>query len=332
MHGTKTRQHTEMSGMNLLKTALLVLVMTAIFMVFGWLVGGYQGMLLALVAAAGTNVFAWWNSGKMVRRMQGAHELRREQAPELFSMTEALAQRAEIPMPKLYVMESDQPNAFATGRNPENGAICVTTGIVKALNADELAGVIAHEMAHIRSYDTLTMTFTGTMAGAISMLSQYVFWFGGGRRNGPLGSLGMLVAAVVAPMAALVVRMFVSRTREYEADRVGAQISGQPLALASALEKIAEMGKQRALHRARRHPALAHLFIHNPFTGTKTGMDSWFSTHPALENRVAQLREIARQMGRIPAPPTPAAIPDMRGKAPAHRRSPWEMPRTRAAG
>ncbi len=319
-----------MSGKNLFKTVLLVLMMTALFMAFGWLVGGYQGMLLALIAAAGTNVFAWWNSGKMVRRMQGAHELRREQAPELFAMTEALAQRAEIPMPKLYVMQSDQPNAFATGRNPENGAVCLTTGIIKMLNTDELAGVIAHEMAHIRSYDTLTMTFTGTMAGAISMLSQYVFWFGGGRRNGPLGGLGMLVAAIVAPGAALVVRMFISRTREYEADRLGAQISGKPLALASALQKIADMAKRRGLRRAQRHPALAHLFIHNPFTGTKSGMDSWFSTHPAVENRVAQLREIARQMGRTAPVSLPRSVPDLPGEAPPHRRSPWAMPRTRA--
>ncbi len=316
-----------MSGKNTLKTLLLLITMAALFMAVGWLIGGTGGMLLALAAAAGTNVFAWWNSGKMVRRMQGAHELQRAQSPELYRMVEVLAARAEIPVPKLYVMESDQPNAFATGRNPENGAVCVTTGIIKALTADELAGVIAHEMAHIRNYDTLTMTFTGTMAGAISMLSQYVFWFGGGRRDGPLGGLGLLVAAIVAPMAALVVRMFVSRTREYEADRLGAHISGKPMALASALEKIAAMSKRHVLRRARRHPALAHMFIINPLTGGNA--DSWFSTHPAIENRIAQLKDIARQMGRIAPVPIPQALPPVEGHAPRHRSSPWAMPRTR---
>ena len=317
-----------MSGKNAVKTGLLLLVMAALFMLVGWLIGGTGGMILALIAAAGTNVFAWWNSGKMVRRMQGAHELSREQSPQLFEMVDVLAQRAEIPVPKLYVMESDQPNAFATGRNPENAAVCVTTGIVKALTPDELAGVIAHEMAHIRNYDTLTMTFTATMAGAISMLSQYVFWFGGGRRNGPLGRGGLLVAAIVAPLAALVVRMFVSRTREYEADRIGAQISGQPLALASALRKISEMSKRTLLRRARRHPATAHVFIINPLTTAK-GTDSWFSTHPAIENRIAQLEEMARQMGRLARAPIPQALPPVEGQAPPHRRSRWEMPRTR---
>lgn len=317
-----------MSGKNFVKTVLLLVIMAALFMAVGWLIGGTGGMLLALVAAAATNVFAWWNSGKMVRRMQGAHELSRAQSPELFEMVEVLAARAEIPVPKLYVMENDQPNAFATGRNPENGAVCVTTGIVKALTPDELAGVIAHEMAHIRNYDTLTMTFTATMAGAISMLSQYVFWFGGGRRDGPLGGLGMIVAAIVAPMAALVVRMFVSRTREYEADRIGAQISGQPLALASALQKIAAISKRTVARRMRRHPATAHMFIINPLAATG-GTDSWFSTHPAVENRVAALQEMARQMGRIAQAPTPRALPPVEGHAPPHRRSPWDMPRTR---
>ena len=319
-----------MSGKNAVKTGLLLLVMAALFMLVGWLIGGTGGMILALFVAAGTNVFAWWNSGKMVRRMQGAHELSPEQSPQLFEMTEVLAQRAEIPMPKLYIMESDQPNAFATGRNPENAAVCLTTGIIKALNPNELAGVIAHEMAHIRNYDTLTMTFTATMAGAISMLSQYVFWLGGGRRDGPLGRWGLIVAAIVAPMAALVVRMFVSRTREYEADRIGAQISGQPMALASALEKIAAMSKRTMLRRARRHPATAHVFIINPLTTAK-GSDSWFSTHPAIENRIAQLQEIARQMGRLSPAPVPQALPPVEGHAPPHRRSRWEMPRTRSA-
>lgn len=309
-----------MIGKNFIKTALLLVMMAVLFMGAGWLIGGWSGMILALVVAIGTNVFAWWNSGKLVRRMQGAREITRTQAPELYVLTVQLAQRAEIPMPALYVMESDQPNAFATGRDPENGAICVTTGILNALNRDELAGVIAHEMAHIKNRDTMTMTYTATMAGAISMLSQYVFWFGGGRRDGPLGGLGLLVAAIVAPVAALIIRMFVSRTREYEADRIGAQISGNPLALASALRKIAAMAKKTILHRARRHPALAHMYIENPLT-TGRGVDSWFSTHPAVENRVAQLVEIAKQMGMIlaDAPPRLETIPVQ----PAPRRTPW---------
>jgi len=172
------------------------------------------------------------------------------------------------------------------------------------------------------------MTFTATMAGAISMLSQYVFWLGGGRNNGPLGRGGLIVAAIVAPMAALVVRMFVSRTREYEADRIGAQISGQPMALASALQKISEMSKRTMLRRARRHPATAHVFIINPLTTAK-GSDSWFSTHPAIENRIAQLQEIARQMGRLSPAPVPQALPPIEGQAPPHRRSRWQMPQTR---
>lgn len=311
--------------MNGIKTLLLLATMTALFMAAGYLIGGATGMILAFAVAAATNFFAWWNSGKLVRRMQGARELSPREAPELFAMTEQLAVRAEIPMPALYVMESEQPNAFATGRNPENAAICVTTGILRALDRDELAGVIAHEMAHIRNRDTMTMTYTVTMAGAISMLSQYVFWFGGGRRDGPLGGLGLLVAAIMAPFAALIIRMFVSRTREYEADRLGAHISGNPLALASALRKIAALAKRNVLMRGRRHPALSHLFIVNPLTDTR-GVDSWFATHPAVENRVAELVEIAREMGLLPAGAQPALDPipvPVTPRPRLRRRNPW---------
>ena len=310
-------------GGNWIKTLLLLVAMTALFVVTGWLIGGMEGMILALVVALATNVLAWWNSGKLVRRMQGAVELSRDRAPELYDMTAALAERAGLPMPALYVIETDQPNAFATGRDPQNGAVCVSTGLLRTLNRDEIAGVIAHELAHIRSRDTLIMTYAGVMAGAISMLSQYVFWFGGGRRDGPLGGLGLLIAAITAPIAALVIRMFISRTREYEADRAGAEISGMPLALASALKKINAAARRGILRRARRHPALAHLYIDNPLTGNG-GVDSWFSTHPAVENRIAALMKIAQAMGQVPRQeqprlaPAPSTAPPRRGRS-----GPW---------
>ena len=299
-----------MSGKNTIKTLLLLVLMAALFMVVGWVIGGTTGMLLALVAAAGTNVFAWWNSGKMVRRMQGAHVLERHQSPELFEMVEVLAARAEIPVPTLYLMESDQPNAFATGRNPENGAICITTGIVKALSADELAGVIAHEMAHIKSRDTLLMTVSATIAGAISMIAQFGLFFGGSRDR-PMGGLGTILMAILAPMAAMVIQMTISRTREYAADRMGAEICRNPMWLASALIKISNSNTM--LVTAERFPTTAHLFIHNPLT--VRGTDSLFSTHPDIGNRVAELQELAREMGQ-----KVIALPKV---LPMPRLSPW---------
>jgi heat shock protein HtpX len=222
-------------------------------------------------------------------------------------------------MPRVYVMDNPQPNAFATGRNPENAAVAVTTGILDTLSRDELAGVLAHELAHVKNRDTLTMTIAATIAGAISMLANFAFFFGGNRdNNNPLGIVGILVAAIVAPLAALLVQMAVSRTREYSADRGGAMISGEPRALASALAKISNAAKRVPNMAAERNPAAAHLFIVNPLSGAR--MDNLFSTHPATENRIAALQEIAREMGTS-GPVAPAAVA---ARSPwVRRRGPW---------
>ncbi|MFQ5623754.1 MAG: zinc metalloprotease HtpX [Paracoccaceae bacterium] len=277
--------------MNTTKTMLLLAAMTALFMGVGYLIGGTGGMLLAFAFALATNALAFWNSDRMVLAMHNAEPVTRAGAPELYRLVERLAANAGLPMPKVYLIRSDQPNAFATGRGPENAAVAVTTGIMRVLSTDELAGVIAHELGHIRNRDTLIMTVAATFAGAISMLAQFGLFFGGGRGRGPLGIVGVILAALLAPFAAMLIQMLISRTREYSADRAGAEISGAPLALASALAKISANARRVELPSAERHPATAHMFIVNPLTGTR--MDSLFSTHPSVENRIAALREIA---------------------------------------
>lgn len=280
---------------NFVRTGVLIAAMTALFMAVGLVVGGTTGMLIALGIAMVTNAIGFWNSDKMVLRMQGAKELDQQQAPELFDMVADLAGRAGLPMPKVYLIETEQPNAFATGRNPENAAVAVSAGLVKMLDRRELAGVIAHELAHIRSRDTLVMVMTGTLAGAISMLAQFGLFFGGRSNNSPFGFAGALVAMIVAPLAAMLVQMAVSRTREYEADRDGAEISGDPLALASALRKISGAAQRIENVAAERTPGMAHLFIINPLGG-RPG-DSLFATHPAVDNRVLELEKQAGEMG-----------------------------------
>ena len=284
--------------MNILKTAMLLAAMTALFMGVGYLIGGSGGMMIAFVMAAGMNLFSYWNADKMVLRMNHAVEVDERTAPEYFGIVKALAQRAGLPMPKVYLIDNPQPNAFATGRNPQNAAVAATTGLLQRLSREEVAGVMAHELAHVQNRDTLTMTITATLAGAISMLGNFAFFFGGGsnrENNNPLGIVGVLVAMIVAPMAAMVVQMAISRTREYSADRRGAEICGNPLWLASALSKIAG-GVQRIENPdAERNPAAAHMFIINPLHGQR--MDNLFSTHPATENRIAALQELARSMG-----------------------------------
>jgi heat shock protein HtpX len=228
--------------------------------------------------------------------MHRAQPVDARENPELFGLVGELARRAEIPTPALYVIENQQPNAFATGRNPENAAVAVTTGLLRQLSRDEIAGVIAHELAHIRNRDTLTMTVAATIAGAISMLANFAFFFGGSRQNSnPLGIVGVLLAAITAPLAAMLIQMAISRTREYSADREGARISGAPLSLASALAKIASLAGRVPMISAERSPATAPLFIVNPLTGER--MDNLFSTHPATENRIAALQELAGAMG-----------------------------------
>ncbi len=273
------------------RTALLLGVMTALFVGIGYLLGGQTGMVIAFLVAAGMNLFAYWNSDKMVLRMYNAREVTRAEAPDLVEVVGFMARNAEIPMPRVYVVENDQPNAFATGRDPEHGAVAVTTGLLGMMTREELAGVIGHELSHIKHRDTLTMTITATIAGAIGMLANFALFFGGGRRNNPLGLVGALLIMILAPLAAMLVQMAISRTREYEADRAGAEVCGRPLWLASALEKLGQASGRIPNPAAERHPATAHLFIANPLGGT--GTDNLFATHPSMENRIARLREMA---------------------------------------
>lgn len=282
--------------MNLVRTAMLLALMTALFMGVGYMIGGSGGMMIAFLIAAGMNLFSYWNADKMVLRMHRAVEVDERNAPEYYGIVRDLAARAELPMPKVYLIDNPQPNAFATGRNPQNAAVAATTGLLDRLTPQEVAGVMAHELAHVQNRDTLTMTITATLAGAISMLGNFAFFMGGNRdNNNPFGFIGVLVAIIVAPLAAMMVQMAISRTREYSADRRGAEICGQPLWLASALDKIARNAK--AIHNpdAERNPATAHMFIINPLSGER--MDNLFSTHPDTGNRIAALQRMASEFG-----------------------------------
>ncbi len=281
--------------MSYLRTAILLAALTALFMGIGFLIGGQTGMIIAFVIAAGMNLFSYWNSDKMVLRMYGAREVDAHQAPELYDMVRQLAGNAQLPVPKVYVMENPQPNAFATGRNPENAAVAVTTGLMHTVTREELAGVIAHELAHIKHHDTLLMTITATVAGAISVLANFAMFFGGSRDNNGIGILGTIALVILAPIAAGLVQMAISRTREFEADRGGAEISGQPLWLATALQKIAGAAHHVPNAIAERNPTSAHMFIINPLSGLR--MDKLFSTHPATEDRVARLVALSKTTG-----------------------------------
>lgn len=282
--------------MNIVRTAMLLAFMTALFMGVGLLIGGKGGMMIALLVAIAMNFFSYWNSDRMVLSMYGAKEVDERSAPEYYGIVRDLAKRAGLPMPRVYVLNSDQPNAFATGRNPQNAAVAASTGLLQALSYEEVAGVMAHELAHIQNRDTLTMTLTATIAGAISMLANFAMFFGGGNRenNNPLGFIGVLIAMIVAPFAAMLVQMAISRTREYSADKRGAEICGNPLWLSSALKKIAVAAGRIPNDAAEHNPATAHMFIINPLSGER--MDNLFSTHPNTENRIAALEEMARGM------------------------------------
>ncbi len=285
--------------MNSLRTGVLLAGLTGLFLAVGFMLGGEAGLVIAFGVALAMNAFAYWNSDKLVLRMYGAREVGEGDAPTLVRLVRQLAEQAELPMPKVYVMENDQPNAFATGRNPDNAAVAVTQGLLGRLSQEETAGVLAHELAHIKNRDTLTMTVTATLAGAISMLANFGLFFGGSRNN-PLGFVGVLLIAILAPMAAMLVQMAISRAREYEADRIGAEICGRPLWLATALEKIAGAAKAIDNHPAERNPATAHLFIINPLHAHK--VDGLFTTHPSTAERVARLRQQAVEMGQSPRP------------------------------
>jgi heat shock protein HtpX len=328
--------------MNYLKTGLLLAAMTGLFGAVGFLIGGESGMLIALAVAAVMNFFAYWNSDKMVLSMYGAREVDARTAPEFYGMIAELARNAGLPMPRVYVIDNDQPNAFATGRNPQNAAVAATTGLLHSLSREEIAGVMAHELAHIKNRDTLIMTITATLAGAIGMLANFAMFFGmsshSDNRNNPLGIVGSLAVMILAPIAAMLVQMAISRSREYAADREGAAIAGDPTWLASALQRISRSAERIPNEQAESNPATAHMFIVNPLHGR--GMDNLFSTHPSTENRVAALMQLAASMrgSSRPAPAYAAAnmstgpvasaggagsVPRSGRAANARRRGPW---------
>ena len=317
--------------MNLMRTAMLLAGLTALFMAVGFLIGGAGGATIAFLVAAAMNLASYWNADRIVLSLHGAHPVDERNAAELVALVRELAGRANLPMPQVYVMESTQPNAFATGRNPQHAAVAVSTGLIDVLNRDEIAGVVAHELAHIKNRDTLTMTVTATIAGAISMLAQFGLFFGGGARdNNGTGVIGTLLMVILAPLAAMIVQMAISRTREYAADSLGGRISGRPDALASALAKISSAAHAIENETAERAPATAHLFIVNPLSGQR--MDNLFSTHPSTQNPIAALQRLAQEMGQaapqsgfgsrtsVPSYPTDPAGPW--GRPPASR-GPW---------
>jgi heat shock protein HtpX len=287
------------------KTFILMAALTALFMGIGAIIGGSGGAVLALIFAAGMNLFGYWNADKAVLRMTGAREVDETSAPDFVRLVHRLADGAGMPRPKVYVIESDQPNAFATGRNPQNAAVAATTGLLRRLNAQEVAAVMAHELAHVQNRDTLIMTITATFAGAIGMLANFAMFFGRDRQG---GVLGMIAVMIFAPLAAGLVQMAISRSREYEADKVGAAICGNPLWLASALQKIDAFAKGIDNVQAERNPAVAHMFIINPLHAHKR--DALFSTHPATENRIAALEAMAAEGKRW-------------GKVGVEARGPW---------
>jgi len=279
---------------NWVKTAMLMAAIMALFGVVGGMVGGRSGMLLALVFGGAMNVFSYWFSDKMVLKMYNAQEVDESSAPQFYGMVRDLAQRAGLPMPRVYLIDEQQPNAFATGRNPEHAAVAATTGILHLLSARELRGVMAHELSHVRHRDILISTISATMAGAISALANFAMLFGGRSDDGrPANPLAGIAVALLAPLAASLIQMAISRSREYEADRGGAEISGDPDALADALGKIQMYAEGRIpLGPAEAHPETAQMMILNPLSAG--GIKGLFSTHPATEERIARLRAMAR--------------------------------------
>ena len=303
--------------MNHLKTFPLLAAMTALFMGVGLLIGGPIGMGIAFVIAAAMNLFAYWNSGDMVLRHYNA-QLASEQSPDprvraYAQDTQAMARQAGMPMPKIYVIDQGQPNAFATGRDPANAAVAATTGLLGMLSREEIRAVMAHELAHVQHRDTLTMTVTATMAGAIGMLANFAMFFQPRDENGHANPLAGLAMMILAPIAAAIVQMAISRSREYEADALGAALCKDPAALASALAKIERMAHSIPIHEAERNPATAHVFIINPLSGQ--GADNLFSTHPSTANRIARLMALAGH-----AHGARTAIPEI---SPQRQRSPW---------
>lgn len=308
--------------MNYVRTAVLLAALTGLFLAVGYLLGGEGGMIIAFLFALGTNAFAYWNADKVLLRMYGATPVDEKSAPALLGTVRRLAARAGLPMPRVYIVDNPQPNAFATGRDPEHAAVAVTSGLLHGLTMEQIAGVLSHELTHIKNRDTLIMTVTATIAGAISMLANFAFFFGGNRNN-QLGFVGVILIALLAPLAAMLVQLAISRGREYAADEGGAEISGQPLWLAEALERL-----EQARHRvenvdAERNPGTAHLFIVNPLSGR--AMDSLFSTHPSTADRIARLRAMAGAHAGGGPPGGTGGGPwgGARGSVPDSGRGPW---------
>ena len=293
--------------MNGFKTAMLLAALTALLMVIGYMFGGSGGALIALVVAAGMNVFTYWNADKIVLRMHDAQEVDAHSSPEFYGMVADLARNAGLPMPKVYLVNTDAPNAFATGRNPEHAAVAATTGLLRMLTREEVAAVMAHELGHVRNRDTLVMTMVATIAGAISMIANFGMFFGGNRENGGHPVAGIL-AVIMAPFAAMIVQMAISRTREFGADRAGAEICGDPNALATALAKISGAAERIPNEVAERNPAAAQLYI------VPVGLSELFSTHPKTEKRIAALQAMQGQIA--PRGPTsrPSALDPLSGK------------------
>ena len=277
---------------NQLKTTFLLTIMTIFIMMVGRIIGGPSGMIIALVIAGGMNFFSYWYSDKLVLKMYRAEEVSPDQAPELYGIVETLADRADIPMPKVYIIPNDSPNAFATGRNPENAVVAVTKGLLNLMNRDEIAGVVAHELGHIKNRDILIGTIAATMAGAIMMIASMARWaaifgVGGGDDDEGGGFIGLILMSIVAPIAAVVIQMAISRSREYLADATAAKLTGNPGGLSNALEKLGSFSKQVPMNA---EPATAHMFISNPLSGKS--MMNLFSTHPPIEERVSKLRNM----------------------------------------
>ena len=277
---------------NILKTAVLMAAITALFMAVGSTIGGRSGMMMALIVALGMNFFSYWFSDKLVLKMYKAQQVDDTSAPQFYGMVRELAGKAGLPMPKVYLIEEDAPNAFATGRNPQHAAVAATTGILRALSPGEMRGVMAHELAHVKHRDILISTVSATMAGAVSMLANFAMLFGGRDSSGRSNPIATIATMILAPLAASVIQMAISRAREFEADRGGAEISGDPRALAAALEKIQRFAQGRPMEVAERHPETAQMMIMNPLSGG--GLRGLFSTHPPTEERVERLLALAQ--------------------------------------
>jgi heat shock protein HtpX len=291
--------------MSAFRTMLLLAALTALFMGLGYTIGGAGGAIIAFLVAAGMNLFTWWNADSIVLRMHNAHEVDARSAPQLHSIIRELATRGGLPMPRVYLIDSPHPNAFATGRNPEHAAVAATTGLLAILDTNEVAAVMAHELAHVKNRDTLVMTMTATIAGAISMLANFSLFF---RSGGNQNLIATLLAVIVAPFAAMLVQLAISRTREYGADRGGAMIHGDPRALARALAKLAGAAQRIPNPVTERNPAASALYIVPGMAG-----DSLFSTHPATENRIAALEAMAAELGQA-APPAAVSAPRSAGR------------------